>query len=119
MTSLPGEEIDKITLIRIKLPYREYFETSFGREYEKHTYLVIVEAGGEEGYAETAAGRYPKYSYEAADIDAYVVDNYIIPSIKDVPEIKVYFVEAVYPEGPFGAKGLGEPCLISSTLQRT
>ena len=38
--------------------------------------------------------------------------DYLIPSIKDVPEIKVYFVEAVYPEGPFGAKGLGEPCLM-------
>ncbi|MGQ4833020.1 MAG: xanthine dehydrogenase family protein molybdopterin-binding subunit [Candidatus Asgardarchaeia archaeon] len=38
--------------------------------------------------------------------------DYLIPSIKDVPEIKVYFVEATYPEGPFGAKGLGEPCLM-------
>ncbi|MEQ9714920.1 MAG: xanthine dehydrogenase family protein molybdopterin-binding subunit [Candidatus Asgardarchaeum sp.] len=38
--------------------------------------------------------------------------DYLIPSIKDVPNIKVYFVEAEYPEGPFGAKGLGEPCLM-------
>lgn len=83
MISLPGEEIDRISLIRIELPYREYFETSFGREYEKHTYLVIVEASGEEGYAETAAGQYPKYSYESADIDAYVIDKYIIPSIRN------------------------------------
>jgi len=83
MTSLPGEEVDKITLIRIKLPYREYFETSFGREYEKHTYLIIVEAGGDEGYSETAAGHYPKYSYESADIDAFIVEKYIIPSIEE------------------------------------
>ncbi len=96
MTNLPGEEIDKITLIRIKLPYREYFETSFGREYEKHTYLVIVEAGGEEGYAETAAGQYPRYSYESADIDAFVVENYIIPSIEDgLPTDPMKFMEKV------------------------
>lgn len=82
MTEQLGNDIKKITLIRIALPYREYFETSFGREYEKHTYIVVVEAGGEEGYSETAAGIYPRYSYESVDIDAYVIDKYIVPSIE-------------------------------------
>ncbi|HIE37034.1 TPA: o-succinylbenzoate synthase [Candidatus Geothermarchaeota archaeon] len=82
MIEQPGNYVSKIVLIRIALPYREYFETSFGREYEKHTYIVIVEANGVEGYAETAAGIYPRYSYESVDIDAYVIDKYIIPSIE-------------------------------------
>ncbi|SHH41378.1 xanthine dehydrogenase family protein molybdopterin-binding subunit [Thermosipho atlanticus] len=42
-------------------------------------------------------------------------NNYIIPSIKDIPEkIHVDFVEDEFSEGPFGAKGLGEPSLMSS-----
>ncbi|QTA37643.1 xanthine dehydrogenase family protein [Thermosipho ferrireducens] len=42
-------------------------------------------------------------------------NNYLIPTVKDVPEnIHVDFVEDMYPEGPFGAKGLGEPSLMSS-----
>ncbi len=42
-------------------------------------------------------------------------NNYLIPTIKDVPQnIHVDFVEEEYPEGPFGAKGLGEPSLMSS-----
>ncbi|MDN5324707.1 MAG: hypothetical protein PWP02_417 [Thermosipho sp. (in: thermotogales)] len=42
-------------------------------------------------------------------------NNYIIPTIKDVPKnIHVEFVEEEFNEGPFGAKGLGEPSLMSS-----
>ncbi|MDK2900469.1 MAG: hypothetical protein PWQ45_1011 [Thermosipho sp. (in: thermotogales)] len=42
-------------------------------------------------------------------------NNYLIPTIKDIPEeIHVYFVEEEFSEGPFGAKGLGEPSLMSS-----
>lgn len=38
--------------------------------------------------------------------------DYKVPTALDMPEIKCYFVEAEEPEGPFGAKGLGEPTLI-------
>ena len=38
--------------------------------------------------------------------------DYLIPSTMDVPEIKVSFVEAKDSRGPYGAKGLGEPCLM-------
>jgi len=42
-------------------------------------------------------------------------NNYIIPTIKDAPQnIHVEFVEEEFSEGPFGAKGLGEPSLMSS-----
>lgn len=34
--------------------------------------------------------------------------DYIIPSVKDVPEIKVFFVETFFEEGTFGSKGIGE-----------
>jgi len=39
--------------------------------------------------------------------------DYLIPSSLDMPLMEVRFVEDPYPEGPFGAKGIGEPSLIS------
>lgn len=38
--------------------------------------------------------------------------DYIIPTSKDVPKIKAYFVEDIEETGPYGAKGLGEPAMI-------
>jgi len=38
--------------------------------------------------------------------------NYIIPTSKDVPNIKTFFVEEAEETGPYGAKGLGEPAMI-------
>ena len=38
--------------------------------------------------------------------------DYLIPTIGDVPEIETILVEVPDPEGPFGAKGLGEHALI-------
>jgi len=40
--------------------------------------------------------------------------GYIIPTIMDSPDIKPIIVEEKYPKGPYGAKGLGEPPLISA-----
>ncbi|ESX12769.1 molybdopterin-dependent oxidoreductase [Mesorhizobium sp. M0179] len=38
--------------------------------------------------------------------------DYLIPTIGDVPEIEHILIEVPDPEGPFGAKGLGEHVLI-------
>lgn len=38
--------------------------------------------------------------------------NYLIPTTVDMPEIHVDLVEARDPNGPFGAKGVGEPTLV-------
>ncbi len=37
--------------------------------------------------------------------------DYIIPGPLDLPLMKVIFVETNDPEGPYGAKGVGEPAL--------
>jgi len=39
--------------------------------------------------------------------------DYLIPSSLDAPQMDVAFIEEPYPDGPFGAKGIGEPSLIS------
>jgi CO/xanthine dehydrogenase Mo-binding subunit len=38
--------------------------------------------------------------------------DYLIPTAGDVPDIKVHLIEDPEPEGPFGAKGVGEPALV-------
>ena len=38
--------------------------------------------------------------------------DYLIPTIGDVPPIETILVEVPDPEGPYGAKGLGEHVLI-------
>lgn len=39
--------------------------------------------------------------------------DYLIPSSLDMPTMEVRLIEEPYPDGPFGAKGIGEPSLIS------
>ncbi len=41
-------------------------------------------------------------------------NNYIVPTIRDIPRVHVKFAESPFSKGPFGAKGLGEPSLMSS-----
>ena len=38
--------------------------------------------------------------------------DYLIPTIGDMPEIKILIVQEAEPRGPCGAKGVGEPGLI-------
>ncbi|MGG5886505.1 molybdopterin-dependent oxidoreductase [Falsiroseomonas sp. HC035] len=38
--------------------------------------------------------------------------DYLIPTAGDVPEIEVHLIEDPEPEGPYGAKGVGEPALV-------
>jgi len=40
--------------------------------------------------------------------------SYRIPRIKDTPKIDVIFLPTNCPEGPFGAKGIGEPAMIAA-----
>jgi CO/xanthine dehydrogenase Mo-binding subunit len=40
--------------------------------------------------------------------------DYLIPTVGDIPPIKIYLIEDPDPEGPSGAKGVGEPALIAT-----
>ena len=48
--------------------------------------------------------------YVPGETDSFV--NYLIPTLKDAPEVIPILVEDREPTGPFGAKGVGEPALI-------
>ena len=38
--------------------------------------------------------------------------DYLIPTAADIPEIHIHFLEDEEPQGPFGARGIGEPSFI-------
>jgi aldehyde oxidoreductase len=40
--------------------------------------------------------------------------DYLIPTVGDMPEMTAIIIEDPAPDGPFGAKGVGEPALIST-----
>ncbi|HEX2554864.1 MAG TPA: molybdopterin cofactor-binding domain-containing protein [Microvirga sp.] len=40
--------------------------------------------------------------------------DYLIPTVGDMPEIVVHLIEDPEPEGPYGAKGVGEPALVAT-----
>jgi len=53
---------------------------------------------------------------EALYSDGYLqsvnFDTYLIPTSKDVPEIKATFVQTYFSEGPYGAKNIAEPAMV-------
>jgi CO/xanthine dehydrogenase Mo-binding subunit len=54
------------------------------------------------------------YSPDGRILNAGFTD-YILPSVRDVPNIEAVIVEHEDPTGPFGAHGVGEPPLIGAT----
>ncbi len=40
--------------------------------------------------------------------------DYLIPTVGDMPPVKTYLIEDAELDGPFGAKGVGEPALIAT-----
>jgi CO/xanthine dehydrogenase Mo-binding subunit/aerobic-type carbon monoxide dehydrogenase small subunit (CoxS/CutS family) len=40
--------------------------------------------------------------------------DYLIPTVGDMPEVKIHLIEDAEPTGPYGAKGVGEPALIAT-----
>ena len=58
-------KIKSVELIEINLPLVHFFETSFGRTYERRIILTRVEdTDGNEGWGECTAGESPSYSEE-------------------------------------------------------
>ena len=72
-------KIDSVELVKIKLPYVHFFETSFGREYERYFLLVIVRSEGLTAYGECVAERAPLYSAETTETAWHVLEDFLIP----------------------------------------
>lgn len=80
-------QIRSIELIEINLPLVQFFETSFGRTYERRIILVRVEdTDGNEGWGENTCGEVPGYSDEWTDSAWETTEKILAPMVvgKDV-----------------------------------
>ena len=60
-------KIEAITLREQHIPLVHFFETSFGRTYDRRVLLVTLHSDGPEGWGECVAGESPYYSEEYID----------------------------------------------------
>ena len=74
-------QIDKINLRQIRIPLKHYFETSFGRTYERTMVLVEAVSGGASGWGEVTAGENPFYNEEWTDAAWLILKNYVAPRV--------------------------------------
>ena len=87
-------KIERVILRQIRMPLVHFFETSFGRTYERHIILVEAQAGGISGWGEVTAGENPFYNEEWTESAWRILRDYAAPRVLgrefDGPE-------AVYP----------------------
>ncbi|MBV8207413.1 MAG: o-succinylbenzoate synthase [Acidobacteria bacterium] len=74
-------KIEAITLREIQMPLVHFFETSFGRTYERRILLVTIHGEGVEGWGECVAGEDPFYSAESVDTAWYALEKYLSPML--------------------------------------
>ena len=75
-------QIKSIELIEINLPLVAFFETSFGRTYERRIILTRVEdADGNEGWGECTAGETPSYCEEWTESCWQVLEKILAPMV--------------------------------------
>ncbi|MBM3294183.1 MAG: o-succinylbenzoate synthase [Candidatus Aminicenantes bacterium] len=73
--------IERIDLEILRLPYVHFFETSFGRSYDRTFILVRVHAGGISGLGEVVAEEAPLYSSETTETAWHVLRDFLVPLV--------------------------------------
>jgi len=75
-------QIKSIELTEIQLPLVHFFETSFGRTYERRIILVRVEdTDGNKGWGEITCGESPGYSDEWTDAAWVTTEKILAPMV--------------------------------------
>ncbi|HEY8561833.1 MAG TPA: o-succinylbenzoate synthase [Pyrinomonadaceae bacterium] len=75
-------KIKSIELIEINLPLVHFFETSFGRTYERRIILThVTDADGAYGWGEATCGETPSYSEEWTDGAWAVIEKILAPMV--------------------------------------
>ena len=74
-------KIEAITLRELQIPLVHFFETSFGRTYNRRVLLLTLHCDGLDGWGECVAGEDPYYSEEYIDGAWDVIVRYLGPSL--------------------------------------
>ena len=73
--------VDRLELFLCRLPLVHFFETSFGRTYDRTFVLVRMEGGGQEGWGEAVAEGHPYYSSETTETVWHIVTGFLAPLV--------------------------------------
>jgi O-succinylbenzoate synthase len=73
--------IDRLHLRLCRLPLVSFFETSFGRSYDRSFLLVRLEGDGHEGWGEAVADGNPYYSSETTETAWHIITKFIAPRV--------------------------------------
>jgi O-succinylbenzoate synthase len=76
-----GIKVDRIILRHIRLPLVHFFETSFGRTYDRDIILIEVLADGISGWGEVTAGENPFYNEEWTGSIWPLLIDYVAPHV--------------------------------------
>ena len=74
-------KIDRLELSLLRLPLVHFFETSFGRIYDKHFIVVRADGGGFTGYGEAVAESDPYYSAETNETVWHLATAFVAPRV--------------------------------------
>ncbi|MEZ5306226.1 MAG: o-succinylbenzoate synthase [Pyrinomonadaceae bacterium] len=78
-------KIEKIELFEIHMPLVHFFETSFGRTYERRIILArVTDEEGHEGWGECTCGEIPTYSEEWTDSCWETISSILSPMLVGV-----------------------------------
>jgi O-succinylbenzoate synthase len=73
--------IERLELFLCRLPLVHFFETSFGRTYDRTFVLARMEGDGREGWGEAVAEGHPYYSGETTETVWHIVTSFLAPLI--------------------------------------
>ncbi len=88
--------IERIEMALLKLPYVHFFETSFGRAFDRSFIIVKVFEDDRWGYGECVAEERPLYSGETTVTAWHILEDFLIPLVfeKKIVEPGVFHREA-------------------------
>lgn len=73
--------IERIELNLLRLPYVHFFETSFGRAYDRTFIIIRVCEDGVVGYGECVAEEKPLYSGETTETAWHIIRDFLVPLV--------------------------------------
>ncbi|MDW7760203.1 MAG: o-succinylbenzoate synthase [Acidobacteriota bacterium] len=71
--------IERVELQLLKLPYVHFFETSFGRAYDRTFIISRVFSEGVSGWGECTAEEQPLYSGETTETAWHILKDFLVP----------------------------------------
>ncbi len=75
-------KLERITLREIRMPLVSFFETSFGRTYDRKIVLVEVrDSDGAIGWGEVTAGENPFYNEETTETSWHIIKEFVAPRV--------------------------------------